>query len=110
MLPAMHDATVAGPAAGGVRRLYLVWLEWAFTLFSSVRVLAYLPTIWAIHSAADASQHSLWTWLTWLGANATMAAWLHEHNGRRVNKAVLVNAGNAAMCALTALLIVAHRV
>ena len=33
---------------------------------------AYLPTIWAIHRSADSSQHSLWTWCTWLGANLTM--------------------------------------
>ena len=25
---------------------------------------------------AWACQHSLWTWCAWLGANATMAAWL----------------------------------
>jgi hypothetical protein len=47
----------------------------------------------------------LLTWCTWLGANLTMAAWLHEHNGRRANGAVLVNLLNATMCALTAGLI-----
>lgn len=96
------------PATTG-RRLYLELLTWAFTLFNSVRVLAYLPTMWAIHASGDSSQHSLWTWCTWLGANATMAAWLHEHNGRRMNRAVWVNCGNAAMCACTTLLIVAYR-
>ena len=70
------------PPAG--RRLYLKLLTWAFTLFNTVRVAAYLPTMWAIHSSGDSSQHSLWTWVTWLGANATMAAWLHEHNGQRI--------------------------
>jgi hypothetical protein len=37
---------------------------------------AYLPTLWAIHVSGDSSQHSLWTWATWFGANVTMAAWL----------------------------------
>jgi hypothetical protein len=60
-------------------------------------------------SPAASSQHSLWTWCTWFGANATMAAWLYEGNAQRVNRAVLVNAGNATMCAVTVLVIAAHR-
>lgn len=91
------------------RERYRFVLTWAFTLFSSVRVLSYLPTLWSIHEARDSSQHSLLTWCTWLGANLTMAAWLHEHNGARFNRAVWVNLANAAMCALTVALIVAYR-
>ncbi len=91
------------------RQLYLQLLTWAFTLFNSVRLLSYLPTMWAIHVSADSSQHSLWTWCTWLGANATMAAWLHEHNGRRIDPAVAMNICNAAMCLTTAVLIAAYR-
>ena len=89
--------------------LYLRLLDWAFTLFNSVRVAAYLPTLWALHVSGDSSQHSLWTWATWVGANATMAAWLYEHNGRTLNRAVVVNVGNALMCLATVILIVAHR-
>jgi len=59
---------------------YLAVLTWLFTLFNSVRVLAYLPTLLAVFNSGDSSQHSLLTWLTWVGANATMAAWLFEHN------------------------------
>lgn len=91
------------------RSLYLHVLTWAFTLFNSVRMLAYLPTIWAIHTSGDSSQHSLWTWATWVGANATMSAWLFEQNGRRASRAVLVNAGNALLCGTTFLVIAAHR-
>lgn len=91
------------------RALYLRVLTWAFTLFSSVRMLAYLPTIWAIVQSGDSSQHSLWTWCTWLCANATMAAWLYEVEGQRVSRAVVVNAGNALMCAATILAIAIHR-
>ena len=91
------------------RAAYLAVLTWAFTFFNTVRVFAYLPTVWTIVASGDSSQHSVWTWLTWAGANATMAAWLYEHNERRANRAVAVNACNAAMCVLTLLTILAHR-
>jgi hypothetical protein len=84
-------------------------LTWFFTLFNSVRVLAYLPTLWAIFTSGDSSQHSLLTWVTWVGASATMAAWLHEHNGRRANRAMAVNVCNTLMCLTTSTLIVAYR-
>jgi hypothetical protein len=87
------------------RAPYLALLTWAFTLFNSVRVLSYLPTLASIWHSGQSDQHSLLTWLTWVGANATMAAWLYEHNGGRMNRAVLVNIGNAAMCAATVALI-----
>ena len=70
----------------------------AFTLFNGLRIVAYLPTLAAIQTSGQADQHSLFTWLTFLGANLTMALWLHEQNGRRVNRAVAVNAFNAFMC------------
>ena len=104
--PADGPAPVPQPVP---RTTYLVLLTWAFTLFNSVRTLAYLPTMWSIWASGDSSQHSLWTWCTWLGANATMAAWLYEHNGQRINRAVMVNIGNATMCAATVVLITAHR-
>lgn len=91
------------------RTTYLALLTWSFTLFNSVRVFSYLPTLWAIHASGDSSQHSLITWLTWLGANVTMALWLYEHNRQRINRAVLINIGNATMCATTAALIGWHR-
>jgi hypothetical protein len=82
------------------RERYLALLAWAFALFASVRVLSYLPTLWAIVQARDSSQHSLLTWATWLGANLTMAAWLHEHGGPGSRGAARVSLLNAAMCAL----------
>lgn len=103
---------LAGPSAAPERtprRAYLTALTWTFTLFNSLRAIAYLPTIWAIHASGDSSQHSLWTWCTWLGANATMAAWLYEQNGQRWGRAVIVNSINAAMCAFTVLMIATHR-
>lgn len=92
------------------RTLYLRFLTWAFAIFNSVRVVAYLPTILAIYSSGDSSQHSLWTWVTWAGANATMAAWLYEQNGQCANRAIAVSVGNAIMCIGTVALIVAYRI
>jgi len=91
------------------REHYLIVLGWAFTFFSSVRLISYVPTLVLIVEQQNSSQHSLLTWCTWLGANLTMAGWLHEHNGRRFNRAVAVNLVNAAMCAGTAALILWFR-
>ncbi len=104
----MPAATADHPGPRG-HSLRLQVLTWAFTLFSSLRIVAYLPTIASIWGQADSSQHSLWTWCTWLGANATMAAWLHEHNGRRIDRAVAVSLANATLCATTVLVILAFR-
>jgi hypothetical protein len=76
----------------------------AFTAMNALRVLAYLPTLLAIHASGHADQHSLFTWLTFCGANVTMALWLHEQHGR-VDRAVAVNALNALMCAAIAAMI-----
>jgi hypothetical protein len=98
--PTESVARLASTArTGGAHARYVTVLTWAFTLFNFLRVIAYLPTLWAIQSSGDASQHSLFTWLTWLGANLTMAAWLYEQQGRRLGRAAAVNACNAAMCA-----------
>lgn len=115
MLPAEHTTDRSGrplktprPALL-TRERYLLLLGWSFTFFSSVRVLTYLPTMALIVQQNNSSQHSLLTWCTWLGANLTMAGWLHEHNGRCLNTAVWVNLINAAMCASTVVLILAYR-
>lgn len=89
--------------------LYARLLAWAFALFSSARIVAYLPTVWALWHSGDSQQHSLFTWITWTGANATMALWLWEQNGRRASRAVAVNLCNTAMCMATLVLIVALR-
>lgn len=84
-------------------------MHWSFALFSATRLLTYLPMLWAIHCSADSSQHSLLTWLAWVGSNLSMPAWLHENNGRRVDKAVVVTAGNAVMCTAACVLIAYYR-
>ena len=97
--------TPAQPVAPAPMR----WLAFAFTFFNGLRTLAYLPTLWSIASSGQSDQHSLFTWFTWFGANATMAAWVHAHNGHRLDRVVLVNMGNAALCLLTGLVIAWYR-
>lgn len=105
----MHVRSTTGrPPHAQARSRYLAVLAWSFALFNALRVLAYLPTIWAIHASGDSQQHSWLTWLTWVGANATMAAWLYE-DSRRWTRAVAVNACNALMCLATLVLILTLR-
>lgn len=93
----MNTATLAtDPVANRMRSPTL--LGGAFALFNGLRIVAYLPTLAAIQTSGHADQHSMFTWLTFLGANLTMALWLHDQNGRRINRAVAVNAFNALMC------------
>lgn len=113
--PIATDAQARTPEPGApttrqrVRRAYLAALTWAFVLFTTARLLAYAPTVLAILQTRNSSQHSLWTWLIWLGANVTMAAWLYEHNGQRLDKAVAVSLSNAVACGLTSLAILWFR-
>jgi hypothetical protein len=85
-------------------------LAWAFGLFGVLRIVAYLPTLQSIHTSGAADQHSLFTWLTFLGANVTMAMWLHRGNGGRFDRAVLLNSVNAVICAAICMLIAWTRV
>lgn len=98
------------PPASSRRSGYMTALVWSFTFFNSLRVLAYLPTMVSIWQTGQSDQHSLLTWLTWVGANVTMAAWLYEQNGGHLNRAVMVNVCNAAMCTATVALIAWFRV
>jgi len=66
--------------------------------------------MWAVAGSGDATGQSIITWLTWLGANGTMALWLYEQGGRQVSKAIGVNLCNAVMCGATAVLILAHKI
>jgi hypothetical protein len=107
--PELGSSCTEPAKASGTRQSYLRALSLAFALFNSVRIVTYIPTIWAIHASGDSSQYSLWTWVTWIGANATMAAWLFENNDRRLNSASTVSAANALMCLATSLTIVYFR-
>jgi hypothetical protein len=87
---------------GGFTRLrrasYGLLLSWAFTLSNTLRVAAYVPTLWAIYLAGDSSQCSVWTWIALAGSNLAMAAWCFEGNGRRLNAMVVTNLANVGLC------------
>lgn len=107
MSPASQPCAEAVPGCGRgpLRRL----LEAAFVLTNGARLLAYLPTLWAIHASGSSSQHSLWTWGIWLASNATMAWWLYDRQGGRTHRAALVSVGNSLMCLAAVCLIVWNR-
>ncbi len=98
------------PAMESPRRspLWRRLLETSFLLFNGGRLFAYLPTLWAIYSSSDSSQHSLWTWGTWMAANLTMAGWLFERDRGKgqLDRAVLISVSNGLMCLAAVLLIV----
>ena len=96
-------------APGAARLSYLRVLTLAFTVFNSLRALAYLPNIVSIVQSGRSDQHSLLTWLTLACANVTMAMWVYEHNGRRFERLVIINAVNTVMCLLTSGVIAAYR-
>jgi len=93
----MNTATLAADHAAPRKRSWSL-LSGSFALFNFLRIFAYLPTLLAIQSDGHAEQHSLFTWLAFLGANLTMALWLHEQDGRRLNPAVAFNVANALLC------------
>ncbi|MCW5611238.1 MAG: hypothetical protein KIS83_11230 [Rubrivivax sp.] len=107
--PAAANGTAAAVTPPPAPRRYALVLGWAFAAFSTLRLFSYLPTIWAIHASGASDQHSLFTWLTWCGANLTMGLMVGEQTQRRFSGCALVSFANAAMCATTALLIVCHR-
>jgi hypothetical protein len=50
-----HTLSKPLPAAPATST-YLQVLTWLFTLFNSVRVFAYLPTLWTVYTSGDSSQ------------------------------------------------------
>lgn len=108
---AIHGAVLSPPAPRRLpplRQLYLKTLTVVFALLNSCRILAYLPTLLAIHETGDSSQHSVWTWCIWCGANLTTAAWLYEKDGH-MSRVAAVSLSNAAMCAIAVAMILAYR-
>lgn len=97
---AAHATAAATPA--------IDLLALAFTVFNALRTLAYLPTIWSIVESGRSDQHALFTWFTWFGANATMAAWVWRSSGR-CDRVVLVNIANAVLCLATGVVIAWYR-
>ena len=103
------NAAMAVPARRRWREVYLRVLLWSFTLFNLVRLATYVPTIWAIGASGQSDQHSLVTWIGWTLSNLTMALWLYERGGQRMDGAVALNFGNALMCGVIGGLITWYR-
>ena len=91
------------------RRTYRRTLRWVSSLFGSLRVFTYVPTILTLIASANSSQYSLLTWGAWVMANASMTASIYEQNGRKLDHLVLVNACNALMCLVTMAVICLYR-
>lgn len=104
-----HTIKPVAPTAQRPQTRYLMLLTWALTLFGFLRVVSYLPTLWAVYERQNSSQHSLLTWCIWLGSNFTMAAWIYEQNNRHLNAATVVNLVSTVMCAACLALIVWFR-
>lgn len=107
--PAAAAPSPAAREAATRRGPYLRCVHWLFLVSSSGRLFAYLPTILTLWEQRSSNQHSLITWLVFAVANASMAAWLYEQHGRRLDRAILVSMGNAVMCTATAVLILTYR-
>lgn len=91
--PLCQRTAGCGPAPGRALR------EITVGLFGVLRIDAYLPRLHLIRASGAAHQHSPLSWVTFLGADLTMAMWLPRGNSGRVDRAVLLNALNAVMCA-----------
>lgn len=74
-------------------------------LLNTMRVAAYLPSGRVIAKPGNSLRPSLRTRRPWLGANATIACWLCEQEGLRMNRAIAISICNAA----TAVAIAVHR-
>lgn len=105
----MKDSLAPRKAPCDWRPAYLQVLLWTFAVFNVLRLLTYLPTLWAIHVSAQSDQHSLLTWTGWTMSNLTMALWLYEKSAHEIDSAVALNLGNAVMCAATVLVILWYR-
>ena len=79
------------PARRTVARARLVGR--GIAAFNVMRLLAYLPVIWAIHASGLSTQHASLAWLSWAGAFATLAACLWQRYGCRVVDAVAARWG-----------------
>jgi hypothetical protein len=97
------------PPFGSWRQRYLAALDWSFAVFSTMRLLSYMPTMWVIYRSGNSSQHALLTWLVWTAANSVMAASLYERSHRHWNKLIIVTAANAVQCLAMTFLVAWYR-
>lgn len=80
----------------------------AYTATNALRLLSYLPQIWCVAVDRTGAQAiSCLSWNLWVAANGTTAlyAWVLLHDPMLT----LVNAGNAACCAIVVVITLAKR-
>ncbi len=72
-----------------------------FCIFNLGEVLTYYPTIRKLRTpGCTGDGQSVWTWVTWIMANATLALHLYVVSGYRVNDLVCLNLANLTMCSI----------
>lgn len=97
---------VAAPTVADWHGLYMRTLAAAFVFWNSVRILTYLPTMrLLVRRGASGRDYSVLTWASWTCSNGTLALYLFEVGGHRIDSLVVLNGGNALMCMLTCALI-----
>jgi hypothetical protein len=70
-----------------------------FCIFHLGRVFTYYHTIQKLRTpGCTGDGQSVWTWITWILANATLALHLYVASGYRLNDVVWLNLANLAMC------------
>jgi hypothetical protein len=70
-----------------------------FCIFNLGEVFNYYPTIQKLRSpGCTGDGQSVWTWVTWIMANGTLAMHLYVLNGYRPNDLVCLTLANLAMC------------
>lgn len=91
------------PAGQSDLELYIYLM---FCLFNFGEVFTYLPIIKKLSKPnCTGDGQSIWTWLAWSCANATLAAHLYVVAGYRMNDLVWLSLANLSMCILCAVLI-----
>lgn len=91
------------------RETYIAVLNRFATLMGGIRALTYIPTILTLMASANSSQHSLWTWISWILANGTMTMLLYERNDRKADSVILIQLANTVMCVVTTAVILWYR-
>ena len=90
------------PSAPRWRAWYLRGLTWAFMVLTTARLLGDPPAGLAMLQTRGSRNHSVWTWLIWVGANLSIALWMYENNGHQMDKAIGVSLANAVACGAAA--------
>lgn len=91
------------------RDAYMSMLTRSAMLMGGIRALTYIPTILTLMASANSSQHSVWTWASWILANITMIMLLYERNGRKADSVILIQLANTIMCIVTTAVILWYR-